>query len=167
MGTRHTIRRATPDDASGIVAVYNPYVTGCTCVWQTEPDTESSRRAWLSGRRERHPVYVATDDTGRILGFAALSEYSPRGGFAELAEISIYLAAETHGHGLGSRLIGLLLDSAKTSGLHGLVARISGDQPASLALHRKAGFAEVGRVPEAGYKFGKRLDLVYMHRFAR
>ncbi len=164
----HTaIRRAVAEDAAAITAVYNPYVIGCTCIWQTEPDTVERRREWLTRRSERHPVYVATDDTGAVIGFAALSEYSPRGGYAALAEVSIYLADPARGLGLGTRLMERLMESARETGIHGLVSRISGDQPASIALHRKAGFAEVGRVPEAGYKFGKRLDLVYMHRFVK
>lgn len=159
-----TIRPATVADAEAIVRVYNPYVSGCTCTWQTEPDTVETRRAWLTGRSPRRPVFVAADEAGHVLGFAALSDYSPRGGFADLAEIAIYLAADAQGQGLGSRLMHTLLDAAHGAHLHALVARISGDQPGSIALHKKFGFTETGRLPAAGIKFGKRLDLVYLHR---
>ncbi len=158
------IRPATLDDADAITELYNGFVTGCTCTWQTEPDLPERRRAWLSGRKPEHPVLVAELD-GRVAGFGSLSPYSDRGGFRETAEVSLYLADAAQGRGLGTRLLRDLLESARASGvLHMIVARISGDRPASLALHAKCGFVECGRLPEAGLKFGRRLDLVYMAR---
>ena len=159
-----SIRTATPDDAAAIAAIYNVFVAGCTCTWQTEPDSVEFRRGWLTGRKAAHPVFVAEDDAGAVVAFASLSPYSPRGAFDLTAEVSIYIADAAQGKGLGKRLLATLLDAAKTAGLHLLVARISGDQPASLALHAKHGFSESGRIPEMGYKFGKFRDLVYMHR---
>lgn len=161
------IRPAGPEDADAIVALYNVFVEGCTCTWQTEPDTPGKRRAWLAGRRPEHPVLVVEID-GRVAGFGALSPYSDRGGFSETAEISLYLAEFAQGRGLGGRLMDALLESARGTGvLHLVLARISGDRPASLALHAKAGFEECGRIPEAGLKFGRRLDLVHMARRMR
>lgn len=160
-----SIRRATPADAEAIAAIYNVFVATCTCTWQTVPDTVDYRRGWLIGRKAEHPVFVATNETGGVVAFAALSPYSNRGAFDQTAEISIYIADAAQGRGLGKRLMATLLDSAKASGLHLLVSRISGDQSASLALHAKCGFTESGRIPEMGFKFEKRHDLVYMHRF--
>lgn len=161
-----TIRPAEPADAEALTAIYNVFVTGDTCTWQTVPETAETRRAWIMHRdRRKHPALVATDESGRVLGFAALSPYSDRGGFTDLAEVAIYLDASAHGRGLGSRLLRELIDRARVAGLHLLLSRVSGDQTASLALHRKLGFVESGRIPEAGVKFGRRLDLVHLHRF--
>lgn len=162
--TDFTIRRATPDDAEGVALLYNVFVATCTSTWQTVSDTVEYRREVLTGRKPEHPVFVATDEAGRIVAFASLSPYSTRGAFDQTAEISIYIADAAQGRGLGRRLMQTLLDSAKASGLHLVVSRISGDQAASLALHAKCGFTESGRIPEMGLKFGKRHDLVYMHR---
>lgn len=161
------LRPATPDDAQAITDIYNVFVAGCTSTWQTEPEAVEKRRAWLSGRRPEHPVFVAELD-GRVVGFGSLSPYSDRGGFRETAEISLYLAESAQGRGLGTRLMNALLDSARDTGvLHLVLARISGDRTASLALHAKAGFTDCGRIPEAGLKFGRRLDLVHMARRVR
>ncbi len=158
------IRFATLADAEAIVAIYNVFVETCTCTWQTLPDTVSYRRDWLTGRKPEHPVFVAEDEAGRVVAFASLSPYSSRGGFDETAEVSIYISDTAQGRGLGKRLMQTLLDSAKASGLHLLVSRISGDQPASLAMHAKCGYTETGRIPGMGVKFGRRHDLVYMSR---
>ena len=158
----HLIRPATPDDAGAIVAIYNVFVGTCTCTWQTSPDTEESRRQRLTGRKPEHPVFVAEDESGRIVAFASLSPYSDRGGFAETAEAGLYIEASSQGRGLGRRLMETLIAAAKKSGLHLIVSRISDDQPASLALHTKCGFSEYGRIPEMGVKFGRRHGLVYM-----
>ena len=97
-----------------------------------------------------------------------LDAIAKRGGFRETAEISLYLAESAQGRGLGKRLMNALLDSARDTGvLHLVLARISGDRTASLALHAKAGFTDCGRIPEAGLKFGRRLDLVHMARRVR
>ena len=158
-----SIRQATADDAGAIAAIYNVFVETCTCTWQTEPDTPEYRRGWLANRKPEHPVFVAEDAAGKVVAFASLSPYSPRGAFRETAEISVYIGEAAQGRGLGRRLMQTLLDSAKASGLHLLVSRISDDRAASLALHAKCGFTESGRIPEMGLKFGRRHALVYMH----
>ena len=73
------------------------------------------------------------------------------------------LRPEWRGRGLGAALLARLIDSAYTAGHHTLLAVISAEQSASIALHQRFGFAQVGRLPEVGYKLDRWLDLVFMH----
>jgi phosphinothricin acetyltransferase len=69
------IRRAKPGDAGAIADIYNEAVLGTTATFDTEPQSEQDRPAWLQAHDERHPVLVAERD-GRIVGWAALSKWS-------------------------------------------------------------------------------------------
>lgn len=157
------VRPAVPADAESVTRIYNRFVETCTATWQTVPDTVEKRRSWLVNRRSRHPVYVAENDAGDIVAFAALSPYSDRGAFDDSAEVTLYIVEAAQGRGLGGMLMRTLIDDAKRTGLRVLVSRISGDRNASIALHRKYGFLDGGRIPGMGFKFGRRLDLVHLY----
>jgi RimJ/RimL family protein N-acetyltransferase len=60
--------------------------------------------------------------------------------------------------------LGALVDLAVDHGFHSVIGRIVGDHEASIALHARCGFEEVGREREVGRKFGRWLDVVLMQR---
>ncbi len=159
--TDPTLRPATLADADGINAVYNPYVLASTCTFQITPTTRDERVRWLERHGQRHPVIVA-EEAGRIVAWSSLTPYHPREAFAATVEDSIYLAPEVQGRGLGRRMLVDLLDRARTMGHRTVVALIAGDQPASLALHRKCGFTDAGLLRHVGRKFDRWLDLAIL-----
>jgi phosphinothricin acetyltransferase len=159
------IRPARIGDAEAIARIYNASVLGSAATFQVAPDSVAVRRRWLRGRGREHPVFVVEPGGGGgVVGWAALSAYSVREAWRYTVEDSIYLDASVQGRGLGRVVLGHLLGVARELGLHGVVARIEAGQPASLALHRSMGFAEAGRLREAGWKFGCWHDVVYMQR---
>jgi phosphinothricin acetyltransferase len=54
------------------------------------------------------------------------------------------------------------LARATAVGHHPIIAAISSEQAASIALHLGHGFREAGRLQECGWKFDQWLDLVYL-----
>lgn len=156
------LRLATPDDVPALNAIYGHYVQSCTCTWE-DTDTQLFSRDSLARRGPRHPVIVATV-AGEIRGWGSLSPYNLRSGWRYLAEDSLFIHPKSQGQGLGRLILGDLLQRARAAGFRRVIARISGDQPASIGLHAALGFREVGRLAEAGEKHGKRLDCVYMER---
>ena len=154
------IREARPGDIPQLNAIYGHYVETCTCTWE-ESDKELFSRETLARRGPRHPLLVVEED-GRLLAWGSLSPYNTRSGWRHVAEDSIFLHPEARGKGLGKLLLGELVSRARAIGFRKLLARISGDQPASLGLHLALGFCEVGRLRGAGQKQGKRLDAVYL-----
>jgi phosphinothricin acetyltransferase len=61
-------------------------------------------------------------------------------------------------------LLDALIDAAKDFGFEQMIAVIGGAEPASVALHTRAGFVEAGRMRNVGRKFGRVLDTLYMQR---
>ena len=160
-----SIRPATVADLDFVNDLRNHYARTCTAIYTSAETSIDERRAWFDGRGPMHPVTVAELD-GRAVGWASLSPLFPHGpdGYAPTAEDSVYVAPDAQGRGVGSALLGDLISRASAAGLHAVVARIDSGRPASLALHRKHGFAEAGRLPQVARKFNRWLDVVLMHR---
>jgi len=158
------IRIATLEDLGAIDAIYNHYVRTATCTWQYEPLPEAERRAWFDAHGERHPLTVALGGDGAVVGWACLSVYNKRDGYRFTVENTLYVHPDHHRRGIGRALLADLIERARALGHRNIIAGVSGDQEASLALHRAHGFVECGRMKEIGVKFGKWLDVVYLQK---
>lgn len=158
------IRDAVDADLPVIRDILNDAIHVSTAVWSWTPTTLDARRAWLAERAGRgFPVLVATeDDDGPVLGFASYGDFRPWEGYAHTVEHSIYVASHARGRGLGRDLLDALIARARAQRKHTMVAGIEAGNAVSIALHRRAGFAEVGRMREVGRKFDRWLDLVLM-----
>ncbi|GAB4330908.1 MAG: L-methionine sulfoximine N-acetyltransferase [Dehalococcoidia bacterium] len=157
------IRRAREADLPAILDIYNYEVATSTSTWDEEPHTLAQRRAWLRSMDRTEPVLVAEADS-QVGGFAYLHRMSDKAGWRFTREDTIYLHRDFRGRGVGRALLSALLEEAQALGLHLVVATISDDNEASLALHRSLGFEVAGRLEECGYKFGRWLSVVYMRK---
>jgi len=158
------IRPAGRDDCAAIRDIYNHYVDNETCTWALERETLDKRVAWFDAHDADHPIFVA-ESGARVIGWASLSVYNPRGGYRRTVENSIYLHHLWRRRGVGGALLARLIEAAREHGHHTIIAGISADQAASVALHSRHGFVEAGRLREAGFKHGRWLDVIYMQRF--
>lgn len=161
-----TLRLASRADAAALNAIYEPYVRSSTCTMQLEPDTLEWRENWLDAHGDAHPV-VVIEDGGEVIAWGALSPYAERPGYRFSVEDSIYVREDRRGRGLGKRLLGELVERARQCGHHAIVAKITADQPASLALHAAFGFVDVARLPEIGFKLGRWVDVVFLQLMLR
>ena len=157
------VRLATLDDAEAIQRIYNHEVEHTTHTFDLVPRTLEEQQAWLQDRSGALGVLVAEID-GQVVGFSSLSEYRPRAAYRTSVESSVYVNETMRGRGVGRRLLHDLVDLAKASGFHTMVARIAGEHEASIKLHEAVGFATVGTEREVGRKFGSWLDVVVMQR---
>jgi len=158
------IRPATPGDAPAITAIYGHHVRHGTATFDTAPppvDYWIDKIAALAARG--WPFLVAETD-GDVAGYAYATQFRDRPAYARTCENSIYVRAAWHGRGIGAALLDALCDTAVTSGFHEMIAVIGGGEPASVALHAKAGFRHAGRMEKVGQKFGRLLDTVYMQK---
>ncbi len=159
------IRPATAADLPGILEIYNDAVLHTTATYDYEPRTLEQRTAWFEERtREGYPVFVAVDDTGRVVGWSALNPFHARIGYRFTAENSVYVAADMRGKGLGKLLLPPLIAGAQAKGLHAIIAAIDAENAASIRLHAAFGFEKVGHFKQTGFKFNRWLDVVYMER---
>ncbi len=160
---RVDIRRANLADAEAIREIYNIEVAGSTATLDLVPRTPEEQASWMVAHSGVYPVIVA-DDGGQVIGFASLSPYRPRPGYATAVEDSIYVTAEHRGKGVGRALLNEAVVMARTHGFHSVVARVSATQQASVALHQACGFDLIGVEREIGRKFGRWVDVALLQR---
>lgn len=80
-----------------------------------------------------------------LIGWAALSPVSQRKAYAGVAEVSVYVAAHNRERGVGRSLLERLIQESEQSGIWTLQAAVFPENAATIALHKRCGFREVGR----------------------
>lgn len=159
---RCVVRDADEADLGRIVEILNVAIVETTAVWSLDPVSLEQRRRWLAERRARRfPVLVAESE-GDVVGFGSFGDFRAWEGYAQTVEHSIYVDARARRQGIGRALLAALIERAREAGKHVMVGGIEAENHASIALHERLGFVEVGRMPQVGRKFGRWLDLVFM-----
>jgi phosphinothricin acetyltransferase len=161
---KSVIRSVDEADAEAIAAIYAHHVLNGTASYEVEPPSVGetlarTRRVTAPG----WPFLVAEVD-GTPAGYAYSTQFRDRAAYRFTCEDSIYVHPGMMGRGVGRTLLEALLEQSAEFGFRTMIAVIGGAEPASIALHAKCGFAEVGRLRAVGFKFGRWLDSVYMQR---
>ncbi|MCL2515635.1 MAG: N-acetyltransferase family protein [Microbacteriaceae bacterium] len=165
----YSIRDAVPEDLPGIREIYNYYVTNSTVTFDDKPSTLAFwRKKYESIRKAGMPFLVAESPSGQILGYTLVSPWSAKAGYRYTVENSIYLGPAATGKGLGGPLLTALLDRAREAGIREIIAVIA-DQgaDASVKMHERLGFTEVGRMGKVGFKFDRWLGTITMQKSLR
>jgi L-amino acid N-acyltransferase len=159
------IRPARASDAEAIRAMYNDAVATTTATMDTQPRTPEQQAEWLREHDgDPYPAIVAEDARGRVLGYAALSPFNAKPGYASTAEVSVYVHRDWRGHGVGKELMAALVEDAERRGFHALVALISSGNAASQRLHEHSGFVVAGTLPRVARKFDTWIDVLIVQR---
>jgi phosphinothricin acetyltransferase len=157
------IRDAASTDLPVITEIYRESVLNGVGTYELDPPSEiemASRFTTITS--QNYPYLIAEDEGGTILGYAYASPFRTRPAYRYLAEDSVYVSPEARGRGVGSILLDALLSRTASLGIRQMVAVIGGASAASIAVHEKAGFRHVGRMPSTGFKFGEWVDTVFM-----
>jgi L-amino acid N-acyltransferase YncA len=158
-----SLRDAAVADIPAITAIYRESVLNGIGTYELEPPSEAeilTRFETVTG--QNFPYIVAVNEAGNVVGYAYGSAFRTRPAYRYLVEDSIYVAADGRGLGVGSTLLDALMSRCAELGLRQMIAVIGGGNPASVALHEKAGFKHIGRMPASGFKFGQWVDTVLM-----
>jgi phosphinothricin acetyltransferase len=158
------VRLAGPADAEPIRAIYNAEVLGSTATFDLVPRTTEEQAEWMEEHSGAYPAIVAVDDADTVLGFGSLSTYRDRPAYATTVENSVYVDRSARGLGVGTLVLRALVDLATQHGFHCVIARVGGDNQASIALHQACGFRMVGVEQEVGRKFSRWLDVSVLQR---
>lgn len=157
------IRLAVPGDGDAIARIYNHYVLSSCATFDTVPKSAEDRAEWIAERGPDQPVFVVEEEDD-VIAWGSISRYAARPAWGRTAEVGIYIQPDRVGEGLGRVLLERLICRAAEVGVHALLAQIVADNGASLRLMERAGFEEVGRLREVGFKFGTFHDVVLMER---
>ena len=163
-------RLATPGDLPAIVAIYNSTIASREVTADTEPVSVESRLAWFEHHdAARRPLWVIeADDPNNLsrapamLGWLSYSDFYGRPAYSGTAELSIYIAAEWRGKGIGHYCLAQALAHAPAIGVHTLLGFIFGHNTASLALFDKFGFATWATLPKVANLDGIERDLIIL-----
>lgn len=155
------IRAAVATDLPQILAIHNEAIANTTANWDERPVDLANRQQWFDSQRQAALPVLVVDLDGVVAGYAYYGPWRPRTGYRHTMENSVYVHVDHHGRGIGTALLAALVEHATDDPeVRCLIAAIEASNAASIALHAKHGFVEVGRFPHVGVKFGRWLDLV-------
>jgi L-amino acid N-acyltransferase YncA len=174
------VRPAIPADTEQVAAIFAHYVATSVATFEEVPPTAADWRRRLGELgRQNLPFLVAEvgregqgsqggqagRDTGAVCGYAYASPWRPKPAYRYTVEDTVYISPGHTGRGLGSALLGGLLDGCAAAGARQVIAVIADTgSDVSAALHRRFGFADAGRLRGVGRKHGRWIDTVLMQR---
>jgi L-amino acid N-acyltransferase YncA len=159
------VRPATPDDLPAMHEIYGYHVLhGLASFEEEAPPLEELRRRFDDVRSRGLP-WLAADFGGVLAGYGYCAPYRTRSAYRYSLEDSIYVRHGSEGRGVGSALLGVLIERCEGLGYRQLVAVI-GDSAnaASINLHASFGFLRAATLRSVGFKFGRWVDSVVMQR---
>jgi len=157
------IREAREEDVPRMTEIYNQGILDRQSTLELDPHPVSQERAWFQSHGPLEPILVAEKD-GAVIGYAALSRFSQRRCHDHVKDLRIYIAREWRGKGIGSLLLGNLIEVARERGVRKIVLSALPSNEAGLKLYKKFGFRTVGVYKEHGFLNGEWVDVVIMEK---
>jgi phosphinothricin acetyltransferase len=160
------ITAGTEDDLPAIVGILNYAAANSIAQFDTRPVSVAGRSEWFGRFSAAGPYRLLVARRGdQVLGYACSQRYRDHEAFRETVEVSIALDVSSRGQGVGTALYRALFDSlALEPSVHVALAGIALPNEASVALHRKFGFTEVGTFREYAIKNGQYISSAWMQR---
>jgi L-amino acid N-acyltransferase YncA len=151
--------------AGAILDILNDAIVHSTALYDYQPRSAESMLSWFAAKRNGgFPVIGVEDDTGQLQGFASYGSFRAWPAYKYTVEHSIYIHKDHRGRGLGRLLLEEIIAQARRRDVHVMVAGIDATNAASVALHERLGFQHAGTIRQAGFKFGRWLDLAFYQR---
>jgi L-amino acid N-acyltransferase YncA len=148
-----------PDDWPAVRSIYLEGIASGHATFETEAP---SWRDWDASHCDFGRLVALESD--RIVGWAALSPVSRRQAYSGVAEVSVYVAGDTRGKGVGRALLDQLISESEQNGIWMLQASVFPENAATVGLHRACGFHEVGRRERIGKLNGTWRDTLLLER---
>jgi len=158
------ISAATPADHAAIVAINNHYIEHSVATFDTELETVEAKAGWFASFADHGPHQLLVARDPEVAGYACTSQYRTHEAFDATVVMSIDLAPDQVGRGVGTALYEALLAAIADAGLHRALAGIALPNEASIALHRRFGFTDVGVFDEYASKWGRQLSTLWLQR---
>jgi phosphinothricin acetyltransferase len=159
------IRSGKAEDLHALTEIYNHYVETTPATFDVLPFASEGRRSWLNqfSAIGPHRLFVA-EIGGLVVGYASSFPFDGRAAYISSIETEVFLAPSARGQGLGRQLYDALFDSLASEDVHRAFAGITTPNDAALNLHRAVGFEKTGVFREAGRKFGKYWDVMWLSK---
>ena len=162
------MRAATPQDAEQLLELYTPFVISedssiSNVSFELEaPELEEFRQR-IVDISSQYP-YLVGEVNGRILGYVYCHPYRERLAYQWSVEVTIYLAPEGQGKGLGRVLYEAMEEILRLQGITMLYSCITLGNEHSIKMHEALGYRLIGTFTKSGYKNGQWLDTVWLEK---
>lgn len=157
------IRRATSDDVHDIAAIYTPIVRDTIVSFESEPPSNDE----LVDRIESSQEWLVHERDNRVIAYAYAAPFHRRPAYGWSVEVSIYVATDARGTGIGRELLEELLRRLTERGFVNVFAGIALPNPASVALFESIGFEKIAHQKKVGFKLGAWHDVAWWQRQLR
>jgi L-amino acid N-acyltransferase len=148
--------------AEPILAIFNDAIINSTALYDYKPRTLEMMTAWFEAKlKGKYPVIGIENDSGELMGFGSYGTFRAWPAYKYSVEHSVYVDARFRGRGLGKRVLQEIIAAAQKQGYHVLVGGIDATNSVSIRLHESLGFSFCGTIRQAGFKFGRWLDLSF------
>lgn len=155
------IRPVSVNDAAKLADIYNHYVTNTLISFEEEEISADTMLSRIKDADKSAGIWLVLETDSLILGYAYCTHWKARSAYRFSHEVTIYLAPEAQGKGVGTRLYQALLDAISRRPIKNILAIIALPNDASIALHEKIGMKKVAHFEKVGYKFGQWVDVGY------
>jgi phosphinothricin acetyltransferase len=160
-----TVSKAQISDISEITDIYRQAVLVGKSSWEYDPPNTLEMTQRFEMITMYGFPYLVAKKNNRVVGFAYASKYRDRIGYRFCVENSVYIDPAHHSQGIGSQLLDALINECTNLGFKQMIAVIGdSENRASIKLHEKSGFVQVGFLPKIGFKFDIWLDSIIMQR---
>src|ERR1051326_5753282 len=152
----------TPHHAPEILAIFNDAIVTSTALYDYQPRPLAAMDPWFDAKRKgNYPVIGLELPDGSLGGFASYGAFRAFPAYKYSVEHSVYVRKDLRGQGLGKRLLTEIVDAAKKQNYHMMIGGIDSTNQASIRLHLSQGFTPCANIKQAGFKFGRWLDLEF------
>ena len=158
------IRPATTRDAEAVARIYNHYIANTTITFEEQAITSPQMAERIGKVASASLPWLVAERDDRVDGYAYATPWKERSAYRFSVEITVYLAPEAVGRGIGSALYEALFAELDKRGVHAAIGGIALPNPASVALHEKLGMKQVAHFEQVGFKFGQWLDVGYWQK---
>jgi L-amino acid N-acyltransferase len=148
--------------APPILAIFNDAIAHSCVLYEYKPRTMDTMAAWFETKLKGGcPVIGVENDDGEFMGFSSYGSFRPFPAYKYTVEHSVYVDTRFRGRGLGKMLLKEIIAAAQGQNYHTLVGVIDSSNSVSLRLHEAMGFTCCGTIRQAGFKFGRWLDVLF------
>ena len=155
------VRLADPEgDAAGVADIYRPAVESSIATFEEVPPSAEEMEARMRATLARTP-WLVMDDGRSVSGYAYAAQHRERPGYRWAVDISVYVAPDLQGRGIGRRLYDELLAILRRQRFVNAYAGVALPNPASVALHEAIGMERIGVYERVGYKLGTWVDVAW------
>jgi phosphinothricin acetyltransferase len=148
--------------AEAILAIFNETILNSTALYDYKPRTLEMMTAWFQTKAKgKYPVIGIENDAGELMGFGSYGTFRAWPAYKYSVEHSVYVDARFRGCGVGKRMLQEIIAAAQAQSYHLLIGGIDAANSVSIRLHERLGFAHCGTIRQAGFKFGRWLDLAF------